>query len=371
MQLQTVGAMTEGHEGEVYACTYSPDGSLILSAGWDGFLRIWDASTGRHLSAFQAGPKPLSCCAFAPDGQSYLSGSMEGVLSFWNASTQELQKSLVAHTRPISAILYSPNQQQLLTSSWDRKIILRKVGKEAEGASLSGHHDIVAGCRFSADGHQLLSWSHDGTIRWWKLDASVPPSVLVGHDDRITAGALSEDGNWAVTGGRDGVIKLWDMQNLVEANSVILADEVRGLLFLLDGMSLVVVTAGGGMLLLSIPNFEVLFEMALNIRVMSCELAPSGKQVALGGEDGRVHLMAVEGVENAPLLVTAALTQKRHASMLDRMMGKSKLMNVYLLTCPSCRHETELPSLPGKPFTCPACQQALRVNSRVKQMVGS
>ena len=44
----------------------------VLSAGWDGNLRLWEASSGRHLTALRAGPKPLSACAFTPDGRRWV-----------------------------------------------------------------------------------------------------------------------------------------------------------------------------------------------------------------------------------------------------------------------------------------------------------
>src|SRR5262245_58723605 len=68
------GTSPERHEGEVYSCGYTPDGALVLSAGWDGTLRLWDAATGELGMTLPASPKPLSCCACMPDGQQWLSG---------------------------------------------------------------------------------------------------------------------------------------------------------------------------------------------------------------------------------------------------------------------------------------------------------
>ena len=39
----------KGHEKPVWAVTFTPDGKLGVSAGYDQILKIWDLSTGKTL----------------------------------------------------------------------------------------------------------------------------------------------------------------------------------------------------------------------------------------------------------------------------------------------------------------------------------
>ena len=82
LQLRDSEPGTPGHDGEIYGCAYAPDGAFVLSAGWDGHLRLWESTTGSPIAALQAGAKPLASCTWTPDGKQWLSGSMEGLLCF-------------------------------------------------------------------------------------------------------------------------------------------------------------------------------------------------------------------------------------------------------------------------------------------------
>ena len=95
------GPETGKHDGEVLACAYTPDGSFVLSAGWDGHLRLWEASSGARLTALRVGPKPVSACAVSTDGKRWLSGSMEGMVATWDAHSHQMLGLSVVHTRPV------------------------------------------------------------------------------------------------------------------------------------------------------------------------------------------------------------------------------------------------------------------------------
>jgi WD40 repeat protein len=371
LRLLEPGSPPERHGGEVYSCACTPDSAFVLSAGWDGALRLWDARSGTTMTTLKASTKPLSACAAAPDGERWLSGSMEGLLSIWDVVSHEIVESFVAHTRPISAISYAPDGEVLATASWDRQVVLRRAGKLREGRTLGAHLDIVSGCRFTGDGQTLVSWSHDSTIKVWDVQNFRELATLSAHTDRVTALALSPDGRWALSGSRDATVRLWDLDRRREEATVNLGAEVRACFCLLDGESVVVADAVGRLFLMSAPSFEIQAQLQTPFKVLCGELAPSGTQLALGAEDGQVYLVAVEGFEDAWMVVTAIQNLKPQATMLDRFFGKTRLMRMYSFTCPACRKSVELSALPAPPTPCPSCRRHLRVHSRAPQLQGS
>ncbi len=356
------------HDGEVFSCAYTPDGTAVLSAGWDGQLRFWNVATGDAICSLQVGAKPLSACGFTPDGKHWLSGSMEGLLGIWTAETRESIVNFVAHTRPISSIRYAPDGKQLATTSWDRQIALRKVGKEREGKMLVGHTDIVAGCRYTPDGKHLLSWSYDGTVRLWEVDAARELQVLGLHEDRVTAGAVAPDGALAVSASRDGTLKFWDLRERVEVGAAKLTAEVRCVFFMLDGQSIVTVDANGWLALLAVPTFEMRMDLQTGLKPMCGDQAPSGEQFVLGCEDGSLRYVAIEGYEHAPLFVTPSQTIENTTTFFDRLFGKTRMTKTYHYTCPICRHAAQALTLPQKPVVCPMCARQLRVMQHARQL---
>jgi WD40 repeat protein len=291
---------------------------------------------------------------------------MDGLLSYWDAVSHQPRQQGVVHIRPISAIRFSPDGQFLATSSWDRQVLLRPVAGGREATPLAGHADIVAGCAFAPDGTQLVSWSHDTTVRIWEVGGGGCLSTLAGHLDRVVAAALSPDGRWLASAGRDGTVKLWEFGPRTEVAAVQVG-EPRACFFLLDARTLAAVDADGTVLLLSVPGLEVVGRLAAGIRVQAADLSPSGAQVALGGEDGRVHLVTIEGADDAPLVVTPTRDLKEQATVFSRLLGKPRLRTTFRYTCPICRQPTEVERLPSNSFACPHCRRLLRVDGGVRQ----
>jgi WD40 repeat protein len=139
--------------------------------------------------------------------------------------------------------------------------------------------------------------------------------------------------------------------------------EIRGCFFLLDAASLVTAEATGRLRLFSVPDLKEQTSLDMGLPILCGDLAPSGAQLALGGADGKIHFVAVDGFDRAPLVVTATRTSRRTATPLQRLLGKSRMVPAYSCTCPACRQSFELL---GKNFTsqtlCPRCRRQLRIS---------
>ena len=73
---------------------FSHDGRLLIAAGDDGRLRVWETATGRPVTPPLSGRLPIQVAAFAPDGRSVVAAgvqsSMHVAYQTWGLSADGL-----------------------------------------------------------------------------------------------------------------------------------------------------------------------------------------------------------------------------------------------------------------------------------------
>jgi WD40 repeat protein len=187
---------------------FSPNGSTVASATWDGSAKTWNLSTGTTDLVLINPLWIITDVAFSPDGSRILSASPDGTARIWNATSGDLVATLSGHTGEVRSIAYSPDGTRIATGSSEG---IARVWDAATGEpmmSLAGHTGAVESIVFTPDGRQLLTAAVDGTTRLWDVSTAGGRDWLTvpGPSLRLGGFAFSPDGRtFAVPGDISGV----------------------------------------------------------------------------------------------------------------------------------------------------------------------
>ena len=200
-----------------FGISWSADGSRVAAA-WPfaGTVLVLEPSTGKEIlriDGLETGPGDT---ALSPDGRSIAVASMDGGdATVFDVGTGEARFDLRGHLSPIASIAWSPDGARIATGANDSsaRIWDGRTGRLA--IELLGHVGPLISVDWSPDGSRLLTGGSDGTARVWQIGEAGGRQVLSlsGQDTRSgVAAAFSPDGTHVITG--DFAItaaKIWDV----------------------------------------------------------------------------------------------------------------------------------------------------------------
>ena len=303
-----------GHQGAVNSLVYSADSKLILSAGVDKTVRVWDLVSGANVRLYGGSTDVVTGASFSADGQFVIGSSIDKNVRIWPFGGPIDPKAAVATIAPVTALVhpavvqaasFSPDGRQFVTSGDDNIVRVwdRVTGLELE--RFVGHTGSVTRLAYVASGDKLVTAGIDAVPRVWPVTTR---QVQVAHKGPATAIKFSRDQQSLFTTGEDHGLVRWDVKTLKEQQRLVgSAAPVRALAISEDGQY---VAAGGDDKHIRIWNSadgKVAADIVTTAVVTSLTWSKAGTKLIVGAGD---NVIRTYGVTMLAGKLTAQLIQE-------------------------------------------------------------
>ncbi|KAJ8262571.1 hypothetical protein GJAV_G00167920 [Gymnothorax javanicus] len=245
----------KAHTGGIYAVSWSPDSSQLISASGDKTVKLWDVGSNTALTTFCLGSdindQQLGCLW---QKDHLLSISLSGCINYLDKNCPD---------RPLRVVKGHTKSIQCLT--------VHKTG---------GKPSIYTG-------------SHDGHVCCWDADTGDSEDFCgKGHTNQVSRIRVDQS-EQMVTCSMDDTVRFTDLSKREYSASGLKMDaQPKSLSVGRDGYVLVVCI---GQLVLLKDGKKVFALDNLGYEPETAALSPAGGTAAVGGSDGAVHLYAVQG----------------------------------------------------------------------------
>ena len=191
---------------------WSPDGKTLAvglrsgPGGGRGYVRLFDASTGKEVAA--SGQLKGSCdsIAWRPDGKR-LAAAAGGGVHVWDSGMREEQ---VIETVTCMSLGWSPDGKQLAVGGWGGRVWIYDAANSALLYKLESHAGPVDAVAWHPHMARLASGARDDTIKIWDTSTRQLLCMLDAHAGRINELDWSSDGLRLASASHDETVRIWD-----------------------------------------------------------------------------------------------------------------------------------------------------------------
>ena len=209
----------ERQHGPVHASKFC-DLKEILITGDESGVKLWNAKTGAFTASLQAhgaisegdAPKGISSVSCTPNGSFILSGGFDHTVRIWDFEQYICVHVLKGHTDTVTAVDASPDCRHCASGSRDGTVKIWDTQTGECLKTIASHLGGVTCIEYCSDGNYLATGGEDHTVAVWRLSDGSRVHLFEGHTDRVTCMSFSYGGRFLCTGSADQTVRVWDIE---------------------------------------------------------------------------------------------------------------------------------------------------------------
>jgi serine/threonine protein kinase/WD40 repeat protein len=348
----------------------SADGSTLATAGSDGFVRLWDASTLALKAQWKAESRVIAAIAISPDASrvATIDNTNDAKVNVWN--TADTSAPLLSHARPrpfpVYMLAFGVTTDELIFGSLDRTATRLSISDRTESPIIApftgpvrlyvpspdGSSVLIAGgdalfvmgtptptttlttpttpvapvtpIRLIArhrrnvyaagwkDNHTVVTVTNDGLIRTFSTKVDPALRRLGGFDSWCFGAAYAPDGSRIAIGSGDGTVAIFDAATL-ERTGVVANESrtfrTRAVCFLRDSTTLLAGGMDGRVRVINANNATITHELGQASSEIYCIAVNADESLmAVGNGEGFVRVWDLSTM--TPLRTLAAVERR-------------------------------------------------------------
>ena len=217
MQKISLVATLAGHEDRVWCAAVSPDGALVASCGGDKTIRIHSMRTHSCVSVLEGShSRTIRCVTWSPSGSNIAAASFDGTVSIWEkcGATWSSSICLEGHENEVKCVSWHRNGSLLATCARDKTVWIWEATDDGDyecAGVLNGHTQDVKCVRWHPQEELLASCSYDDTIKIWGGDGDDWSclNTLKGHAGTVWQCSFDPTGRAMASCSDDFSVRIW------------------------------------------------------------------------------------------------------------------------------------------------------------------
>lgn len=270
--------------------TFSVDGQWLLSAGSHQHIHIWNPKTGKSINDTVGHQGIVNSVSLSPDGSSLATACTDGRLRLWGTKTGKLQKTIQVSSTSVSNVTYLDKDRLVTADAQGKLTIWSNTGKKLN--QWQAHRRAIHGLALSHDGQRLASCGSDRRIVIWNTSNGKETGRLARPAESGFRSVTFVNGSQQVAAVSPlPMIRVWNVDDGEECLRFETQAGGRDIIATPDGRELLMIGSRSPIRVWEVASESIRRSLPTsNSQSISIALSRDGQVLALGHEDGSIHL---------------------------------------------------------------------------------